>query len=78
MNVCRAVIVDTTLGLYAVIILGMGSANERRHYNVTSSLIAWVHNQERSLMWDSNFVITVAADALIPAWPLVDTVLTII
>ena len=27
------------------IILGMGSANERRHYNVTSSLIGWAHTQ---------------------------------
>ena len=25
------------------IILGMGSANERRRYNVTSSLIGWAH-----------------------------------
>ena len=27
------------------IILGMGSANERRRYNVTSSLIGWAHTQ---------------------------------
>ena len=27
------------------IILGMGSANERRHYIVTSSLIGWAYNQ---------------------------------
>ena len=25
--------------------MGMGSANERQHYNVTSSLIGWVHTQ---------------------------------
>ena len=35
-NECHAV---------AVIILGMGSANERRRYNVTSSLIGWTLNQ---------------------------------
>ena len=29
----------------ARIILGMGSASERRRYIVTSSLIGWVHNQ---------------------------------
>ena len=27
------------------IILGMGSANERRRYNVTWSLIGWAHTQ---------------------------------
>ena len=27
------------------IILGVGSANERRHYNVMSSLIGWAHTQ---------------------------------
>ena len=27
------------------IILGMGSANERRRYIVTSSLIGWAHTQ---------------------------------
>ena len=27
------------------IILGMGSANERQHYIVTSSLIYWAHAQ---------------------------------
>ena len=27
------------------IILGMGSANERRHYNVMSALIGWAHTQ---------------------------------
>ena len=27
------------------IILGMGSANERRRYNVTSSLIGWAHTK---------------------------------
>ena len=26
-------------------ILGMGSANERRHYSVTSSLVGWDHTQ---------------------------------
>ena len=29
----------------AGIILGMGSANERRYYNVTSSVIGWAHTQ---------------------------------
>ena len=30
---------------YSSIILGMGSANERRRYKVTSSLIGWTHTQ---------------------------------
>ena len=30
---------------YLVLILGMGSANERRRYSVTSSLIGRTHNQ---------------------------------
>ena len=30
------------------VILGMGSANERRRYNVTSSLIGWAHTQNHS------------------------------
>ena len=30
---------------YVGIILNMGSANEKRRYNVTSSLIAWAHTQ---------------------------------
>ena len=29
------------------IILGMGPNNERRRYNVTSSLIGWAHNQNK-------------------------------
>ena len=33
------------LALYRGIILGMGSANERRRYIVTSSLIGWAHTQ---------------------------------
>ena len=28
-----------------MIILGMGSANERRRYTVTSSLIGWAHTE---------------------------------
>ena len=28
-----------------VIILGIGSTNERRRYNVTTSLIGWAHTQ---------------------------------
>ena len=32
-----------TWHIIAVIILGMGSANERQCYNVTSSLIGWAH-----------------------------------
>ena len=39
-----------------VIILGMGSANKRRRYNVTSSLIGWVHTQNDP--WISSFVNT--------------------
>ena len=30
---------------FSGIIVGMGSANERRRYNVTSSLIGWAHTQ---------------------------------
>ena len=33
----------------------MGPANERRRYNVTSSLIAWAHTQgDRCLPYDNN------------------------
>ena len=28
------------------IVLGMSSANERRRYNVTTSLIGWAHTQD--------------------------------
>ena len=31
-----------------IFFLGMGSANERQHYNVTSSLIVWTHSQHDS------------------------------
>ena len=36
----------------AGIILGKGSANERRRYNMTSSLIGWAHNQIVPCVWD--------------------------
>ena len=36
----------------AGIILCMGSANERRRYNVTSSLIGWVHSQNDPWVWE--------------------------
>ena len=38
--------------LYADIIPGMDSTNERRRYNVTSSLIGWAHTQNDS--WYGN------------------------
>ena len=36
----------------AGIILGMGSADERRRYNVTSSLIGWTHAQNDQCKWN--------------------------
>ena len=33
------------------IILGMGSANERRCYNITLSLIGWAHSQNGNWIW---------------------------
>ena len=35
--------IDKMVHAYPGIILGMGSANERRRYIVTSSLIGWAH-----------------------------------
>ena len=37
--------------LLSGIILGMGSANERRRYNITSSLICWTHTQNVAWLW---------------------------
>ena len=33
------------------IFLGMGSANERRRYNITSSLIGWAHSQTAAFIF---------------------------
>ena len=41
----RGDICNAPNGEYTGIILGMDSANERRRYIVTSSLIGWVHTQ---------------------------------
>ena len=38
------------------ITLYMRPANERRRYNVTSSLIGWVHSQKQSLVVDPAMV----------------------
>ena len=35
----------SSFGHISGVILGMGLANERRRYNVTSSLIGWPHTQ---------------------------------
>ena len=40
MDSSRAVVVCTTL-MYAGLILGLRTANERRRYEVTQSLIGW-------------------------------------
>ena len=39
--VLRIIMVLTTAG----VVLGLGSANERRRYNVKSSRIGWAHTQ---------------------------------
>ena len=51
------------LGLAAIaeIVLGMGSANERRRYFVTSSLIGWAHSQ-------NDLCIVTIASSTIEAW----------
>ena len=41
----RQVETRENVAVYRAIILGMGSANERRHYNAMSSLIGWAHTQ---------------------------------
>ena len=41
----KSVLIKEFITTYAGIILGMGPANERRRYIVTSSLISWVHTQ---------------------------------
>ena len=43
--------IETMKYTYAGVILGMGSANERRRYNVTSSLIGWAHTQNDHGIW---------------------------
>ena len=44
---------------FPVIILGMGSANERRRYFVTSSLVSWAHTQnDRCLLIDPPLLLT--------------------
>ena len=44
---------------FSVIILGMGSANERRRYFVTSFLISWAHTQnDRCLLIDPPLLLT--------------------
>ena len=44
--------------LFSVIILGVGSANERGCYKVTSSVIGWAHTQNDLLFHTVSFLLT--------------------
>ena len=64
----------TTLGFsmfMAGIILGMSSANERQHYNITSPLIGWVHTRDILYIRYSCTIVLLVSSVQLPGgkWP---------
>ena len=54
---CVIVLDYKIVPLYAGIILGMGSFNEGRHYNVMSFLNGWAYNLSASWEYFARFVL---------------------